>query len=117
MDNIEKTISSVMVIHYYYFVILAILNALFIFFDINLGYKITTVIMAISIILQILIGYVHGILGLPSIVIIIGASIFFTKEIWLGTSSGLSIIGIINFIANEIFNKIIHLIARLASKV
>ena len=73
-----------MVFHYYYFVILEILNA---------------------------------ILGLPSIVIIIGASIFFTKEIWLGTSIGLSIIGIINFIANEIFNKIIHLIARLASKV
>ena len=117
MVNYDKTISSVMKIHYYYFVVLSLLNALFIYFKIDIGYTITTIIMIISIVFQLLIGYLNGILGLPAIIIIIGLSIYLSKGIWLGISIGLSIVGIINFLVNEIFNKILHFIIKITKKV
>lgn len=114
MGKIEKTIGNILNIYYYYFIVLSVLNLLFLYFKIESLSNIMTILMIASIVIHLILGYTKGILGFGGMLIIIGITYLKVKDIWLCISIGLSITGIINFIFNEIINKIFHLIVKMS---
>lgn len=112
----DKIIAKFFKIQYYYFVVLSIINLIFIYFKIDIGYTIVSSLMILSIVIQMSLGVLRGMLGITGLAIITALSIYFIKEVWLGIALALSIYGIINFIINIILNKLLHLIIKITNE-
>ena len=103
--NLERIFKLCLKIFYYYYFVLSILNLCFFYFELYSLLDITTVLILIGIIIELFCGYVRGYLGLIGYALSIILSIYFTSNVWLGLSVGLSIVNILNIIINKIVAK------------
>ena len=112
----KEGINTLFNIFYYYYFALAILNLIFVYFDLNTLYNITTVLILVSMGIELMLGYIRGCFGIFGYLISIVIFYFITNNIWLSISIGLSALHIIYIFINHIFFKFIHWLDRKLTK-
>ena len=116
MNKTERTLEKIfrfcLKIFYYYYFILSVFNLIFFYFKLYNLVNITTILMLISLFIELIKGYVRGCFGIFGYVISIGLSIYFMKDIWYGLSIGISIMSILNILINKMIGKFLTFMIR-----